>query len=312
MIWTLTVNPALDLALTTPQLEIRRKLRCRRSRMTPGGGGINCSRAIAALGGESTALFTCGGETGEILTRHLRAEGVKTLPVAIGGATRINVLASPEGAQGDYRLLQAGPELREREWCELLRQLQDVLTPEDLLIASGSLPPGVPTDFYAQVAALAHSAGAQLLLDAPADALRQVLAQQSLFAIKPNRREWAEMRGCGRERAAMVAAAETLVRSECRARAVLISLGGEGALCVTREHSEQICVPEVQVAGTTGAGDSMFGAFALAASRGQSLEQAARYGVAAGAATVEEYGGGLCRPQRLAELLDRLRSDGGC
>jgi len=309
MIWTLTMNPALDLAVTTPKLEIRRKLRCKEARITPGGGGINCSRAIANLGGESCALFTCGGDAGEIIERRLNGEGIRTQCVDVAGATRINVLANPEGEEGAYRLVLPGPELSEREWRGALHALEQVLAGDTLLIASGSLPPGVPDDFYARVAAIARRRGAPLLLDGPPEAMRQALERERLYAIKPNRAEWMAIRHCEDDREALIAEAEALVRDKRRAEVVLVSLGSQGALCVTRQGSDYIRAPEVEVVDTTGAGDSMLGAFALALVDRQQPLDAARYAVAAGAATVGEYGSALCRPDRLAELLERIGGD---
>ncbi|WP_323847129.1 1-phosphofructokinase family hexose kinase [Microbulbifer magnicolonia] len=307
MIWTLTMNPALDLAVTTPRLEIKRKLRCREASFTPGGGGINCSRAIANLGGESRAMVICGGGTGEIIERQLRDAGIAIERVDVEGHSRINVLANPEDEEGAYRLVLPGPELLEHEWQSVLRRLEEVLDHSSLLIASGSLPPGVPEDFYARVAAVARRSGAQMFLDSPPAALRRALADEYLFAIKPNRSEWQQIRGGGGDRRALIERAEAVVRVERRVGIILISMGGEGALCVTRERSEYIEAPAVDVVDTTGAGDSMFGAFALAIAGGQSPSAAARYAVAAGAAAVEEFGSTLCRSDRLAEILARMR-----
>lgn len=300
------MNPALDLAVTTPVLEIKRKLRCREVRFTPGGGGINCSRTIARLGGESRALFTCGGEIGAMLDRHLRDAGVATARLDVKGNTRINVLANPEEEEGEYRLILPGPELDEQEWQDALRRLGEVLAGDSILVASGSLPPGVPDDFYCRVAAVAKSRGARLLLDGPPEAVRRVLEEEFLFAIKPNKSEWMAIRDCEGDRRELIAEAVAVVREEERAEVVLISLGSAGAICVTGEGSGHIAVPEVEVVDTTGAGDSMFGAFALAIANRMPPLEAARYAVAAGAATVGEFGSEVCRLERLVELLERM------
>lgn len=301
------MNPAVDLAVTTPRLEIKRKLRCRDASITPGGGGINCSRAIANLGGKSCAMFTCGGETGRIIVQQLARAGIATARIDIQENTRINILANPEDEEGEYRLVLPGPELREREWQSALRRLEEVLEDGSLLIASGSLPPGVPDDFYSRVAAVAKKRGALLFLDSPPEAMRRAMAEERLFAIKPNKSEWMAVQGGGGDRRELIERAEAVVRGGQGVSVILISLGSEGAVCVTRESSDYIKAPQVQVVDTTGAGDSMLGAFALAIANGQPPISAARYAVAAGAATVEQFGSTLCHSDRLAEILEKMR-----
>lgn len=307
MIWTLTMNPALDVAFTVPELKIHSKLRCKKVRTTPGGGGINCSRAIVNLGGESAALFCSGGDVDGSIEHRLKALGVTTARVNIEGDTRLSLLVNPEEEEGEYRFILPGPELSEEEWRSALEKLDEVLEKDALLIASGSLPPGVPEDFYARVAAVANRRGARLFLDGPSAAVRKALAEEHLFAIKPNAKEWGRIRDCGTSRRNLIEEAETAVRKERRVEIILLSLGSEGAVCVTRDGSEYIESPPVDLVDTTGAGDSMFGAFALAIDRGKPLKEAARYAVAAGAATVERYGSELCTPEGVDKMLDKMR-----
>lgn len=308
MIWTLTMNPALDVAFTVPELKIRSKLRCKKVRTTPGGGGINCSRAIANLGGESGALFCSGGEVDGSIEHRLKALGVKTARVNIEGDTRLSLLVNPEEEEGEYRFILPGPELSEKEWRNALEKLEGILAEDTLLIASGSLPPGVPEDFYARVAAVANRRGVRLFLDGPSAAVRKALAKEQIFAIKPNAKEWGRIRDCEINRRKLVEEAEAAVCRERRVETILLSLGSEGAVCVTRDGSEYIESPPVNLVDTTGAGDSMFGAFALAIDRGKPLAEAARYAVAAGAATVEEYGSELCSPEGVDRMLGKMRS----
>ena len=164
-ILTLTMNPALDESTSVPYVLPDRKLRCQAPTYEPGGGGINVARAIRKLGGDALACFPVGGPAGELIKQLLVAEGVRYEAISVAEWTRenINVLEEVSGRQ--FRFCMPGAALGDAEWPRFLEWLRRVRPPPDYLVASGSLPPGVPVDFYAQVATVAREIGSRLVLD---------------------------------------------------------------------------------------------------------------------------------------------------
>ena len=187
-ILTLTVNPALDVSTATEQVISGHKLRCGASRLDPGGGGVNVSRVVQRLGGRTLAVYTAGGPTGEAYRRLIEAERVPTLAVPIQGSTREDFTVDETTTGEQFRFVLQGPELSEPEWRLCLALVADSIPVGGYVVASGSLPPGVPDDFYAQVARLARLHDAHCIVDASGPALSEALAE-GVFLVKPSRRE---------------------------------------------------------------------------------------------------------------------------
>ena len=149
---SLTMNPALDIGTRINSVAPEIKLRCAAPEFHPGGGGINVSRAIRFLDGESTAVYAAGGHTGAMLTQLLEAEGIKCRAVPIAGITRESFVVYEESSTLQYRFTMPGPELSAEEWIACLEAVFN-LEPE-IIVASGSLPAGVPAEFYGRDHAL--------------------------------------------------------------------------------------------------------------------------------------------------------------
>ena len=299
---TLTMNPALDIATSTERVEPAHKLRCTAPRYDAGGGGINVARAVHALGGEALAIFPAGGAAGEMIEQLLSKEGVAYRAIAIIGFTRES-LAVEERQSGDqFRFILPGPEIgpADRERC--LDALSAAAPEASYIVASGSLPLGVPDDFYARVVALAKRHGRRLILDTSGAALKQ--AGQGVYLLKPSLRELEQLTGyeIRSERDEEAAAREVIVQD--RAEIVVLSLGARGALLVSRGEIERVPAVSVAARSTVGAGDSMLAGIVLALTRGLSLREAVRFGMAAGAAALLGSGTQLCR---LADV-ERLRA----
>jgi 6-phosphofructokinase 2 len=153
---TLTLNPTIDKSTRVDQMVPEHKLRCDKAVYDPGGGGINVSRVLRRLTGDSLAVFTSGGHTGHFLQDLLGLEGVRHLPVSIKDRTRENFIVLETGTNHQYRFGLGGPTLTPNEWQQCLTVLEELEPKPDFLVASGSLPPGVPSDFYARVAGIAR------------------------------------------------------------------------------------------------------------------------------------------------------------
>lgn len=300
---TVTVNPVLDKSAEIDQVAPERKLRCQPPSFEPGGGGINVSRAIQRLGGDSLAVFTAGGPFGVLFTRLLDEEGVSSHGLEINGNTRESFTVFERASTQQYRFIMPGPELAPAEWKSCLEAVSDISPAPAYIVASGSLPPGVPENFYALLAEAAGKIGARLIVDTSGGELRAA-AEQGVYLLKPNMRELNHLAGkeIGTEDE-QEQAAEQLVR-DGKAEVVIVSLGAAGALLVAEGVSERIRAPTVQIRSKIGAGDSMVAGIVLSLSKGRSLSEAARYGVAAGAAAVSTPGTELC-PRDLTDSLYR-------
>ena len=148
---TLTINPSLDISATVDHVVEDSKLRCSPPLYKPGGGGINVSRAIRNLGGASLAVYPAGGPNGSRLVALVAQEGIDHHPVAIEEQTRENISIFEQSGGRQYRFVMPGPILRETEWRMCLDALFSLRPLPDFIVASGSLAPGVPDDFYARV-----------------------------------------------------------------------------------------------------------------------------------------------------------------
>ena len=290
---TLTMNPALDVFLEVPKMEPELKLRASRPVYRPGGGGINVSRAIRHLGGRSTALFPAGGATGDMIVTLLRRESVDVDVVEIAEPAREDINVMERATGREYRFVVPGPELSIREWQHCIRVLQTMLPKPDYVVASGSLPPGVPVDFFARLAVIARETDFRLIVDSSGEPLRHA-AVHGTFIVKPNVKELVAMTGNPSIEPARIGAAASQLVEKSGVEAVIVSMGDAGAVFADRHEVRRIAAPTVPVVSHNGAGDSMVAGVVLALARGESLENAVRYGVAAGTAAVMTAGHHLC------------------
>ena len=159
---TITPNPAVDLSTAVDRIMPVAKLRGQSQRRDPGGGGINVARVIRRLGGDARAIYPVGGAIGKLLRRLLDQEGVASHTWTIEGETRENFFVDEISAGKQYRFILPGPRLHEFEWKECLKLVSALDPFPRFLVASGSLPDGVPDDFFAQVARIAKQRGAWL------------------------------------------------------------------------------------------------------------------------------------------------------
>ena len=291
---TLTINPALDKSSSVAGIAPEKKLRCLSPIYEPGGGGINVSRAIRKLGGESIALFTAGGSAGEMLHQLLEAEGVRNQTISTQNWTRENFIVVDSLTNQQYRFGMPGAVLDEKEWKSCLETLETLAQNADYVVASGSLPEGVPTDFYARVAAIAKAQNARCVLDTSGEALL-LAAGEGVFMLKPNLGELSALAG----KASITALeqehlAQALIE-EGKAEVIVVSLGKQGAMLATKDQIEYVQAPTVHSQSTVGAGDSMVAGMVLALSQGKSYTEMVQYGVAAGTAATMNAGTQLCK-----------------
>lgn len=297
---TLTMNPALDIATATDAIEPTTKLRCEPPRYDPGGGGINVARAVHRLGGDAFAVFPAGGASGERITELLRAEELAHETVRVGGITRESLAVTERQSGHQYRFVLPGPPLSAYDQERLLDTLAARAAGARFVVVSGSLPPGVPCDFYRRVAHLARDLGARFALDTSGEALRA--RGGGIDLIKASRHELEQLSDGPLICDAALQQAASAVVATGRCEILVVSLGAEGALLATKNGCRRFAAPEVEVLSNIGAGDSMLAGMLLALLRGSSIEDAVRFGIAAGSASLLRPGTELCRRDDVERL----------
>lgn len=304
---TMTLNPTVDKSSSVAHVVAERKLYCKPPRFEPGGGGVNVSRAIKKLGGESLLLYPAGGLTGKRLQELLAEEGLNHHPFPIEGLIRESLVVLEESTGRQYRFGMPGPDFQKQEWEQFLYELSAVAPAPDYLVASGSLPPGVPPDFYAQTTRGGKRRGTKVIIDASGEALEKALGE-GVYLIKPNVREFRELVGKDiKEESQIKAEARKMIESG-RCEVLVISLGAAGALMVSKEISEHILPPTVPIVSKVGAGDSMVAGIVLSLARGETLRKSVLFGVAAGTAAVMTPGTELCRREDAERLFKNMIS----
>ncbi len=300
---TLTLNPALDLATTTDHVAPTHKLRCGPVQRFAGGGGINVARVLHRLGADVCAWALAGGAVGTQVRQLLAAEGVPTLLQPISGDTRENFSVVETTTSQEFRFVLPGPTLQPAEWQACLDALATHTPPPRWLIASGSLPPGTPDDFYAQLARAASGRGVRVAVDTSGPPLAAAL-QAGVALVKPSLRELRDLLQQPLEQAAdWCTAAQSLVHSGA-ADIVALSVGEQGAVLATHEGVWQAPALNVPATtGTTGAGDCFLATLVWALDRGDAPAEALRWGVAAGAAALLHPGTTLAQADDVRRLV---------
>jgi 6-phosphofructokinase 2 len=284
---TLTLNPSVDIASDAEAVRPVRKVRTRDETFDPGGGGVNVSRVLRELGADTLAVVAAGGVSGRLLEELLGEAGLPHESIATAGRTRVSYTVHDLGAKQEYRFVPEGPVLAEHEWQAALKLLDR--SECGWIVASGSLPRGVPDDFFARAAAIASRRRRRFVLDTSGEPLRAALGK-GLALIKPSRGEFESLMG---EKLATPEsqdeAALRLVRNGA-AELVAVTLGHEGAILAGPDGVLRLPALNVPALGAVGAGDSFLAAMVCALSRGQSPREAFALGMAAGAAAVMRPG----------------------
>ena len=292
-ILTVTLNPALDLTTSVTSIRPLRKLRCSAPRLDPGGGGINISRAIKELGGESQAFVAIGGHTGDQLRKLLRRTGLSVEYWPTLGETRTSFTVMSDENGLPYRFVLPGPTLSPFEAAAILEKLTGLVRRRGgYVVASGSLPPGVPDDFYGRLCRRTRELGGRFVIDSHGAALRAATEERP-YLVRLNHLEAQELVG-GDPSVAAHSLAKQLIEQQ-RAEVAIVTLGERGAIVASGDGQLQIEPPRVRVRSGVGAGDSFVAALVFGLANDWSLEDAARYGVAAAAAAMTTEATELCK-----------------
>lgn len=304
MIYTVTLNPALDKTVKVERFSVDTVNRITTLRTDPGGKGINVSKVVAKLGGNSKALGILGGNTGRAIAEGLEKLGLNCSFLYAEGETRTNLKIIDPVNHTNTDINEPGVQVNENILNTLLQHLTWMIRPGDIVVLSGSLPAGAPHDTYRTWVACCKDAGAKVFLDADGSLLADGLKAVP-YLVKPNNDELSRL--MGRELTTteeLADAARSLLASGVEK--VIVSMGSRGALYVTRDailYAEGLKVP---VGSTVGAGDSVVAALAVAEDKGMTLEEAVRLSTATGAANVMCSGTQAAEYSVIEELMPKV------
>lgn len=307
MIYTVTLNPAVDRELTVAAFTYNTVLRASEWQVDYGGKGFNVSRMLCALGASSVALAFAGGKAGEFLAEGLAELGIETAFIEVAGETRTNVSIVNAAHDRYLKVNEPGPTITPDAHAALLEAVERLARPGDWWVLAGSLPPGVPADTYGHIIRRVRTAGGRTLLDSSGEALRAAVTAAPDI-VKPNEVELGQLTDMP------VMTQEQIVTAARQALAlgptqIVVSLGKQGALAVEGEAVHRVPAPRIEEKNPIGAGDSLVAGLVWALDQGRSLVEALRWGVACGAATAARPGTSLGRRAEVEQLQKQIENE---
>jgi len=304
MILTVTLNPCIDKSSRTEIFKPEAKLRCTEVVHEPGGGGINVSKALLRLETDSVALLPAGGHNGDMLQTLLKKENIKFQAINTNVETRENWIVVEDSSKDQYRFTFPGREVEESTIHALIDTIRSFAP--SFVVASGSLPPGLPDYFYGLIVKTAHAVGAKCIIDTSGPALQAIQGKHA-YLIKPNIGELCKMINVDDLDIMQVDDAARQAIKDGFAEVIVVSMGGDGAWLVTREEKFLVKAPPVEKRSTVGAGDSMVAGITYMLQKGRSLKAALQFGVACGSAATMNEGTQLFKKEDAMMLFDKIR-----
>ena len=306
-ILTITLNPTVDKSTVVDQLIPEKKLRCEQPKFEPGGGGINVSRGLRRLGFDSHALFPSGGRTGKLLQHLLEKENIDQQAVEVSAETRENFIVVATSTNQQYRFGMPGSELTEDDQQRILKTFEELSPFPEIIVISGSLPPGMSPQFLKDLIKRAKELGARVLVDTSEEALKHAV-EEGVFLLKPNLGELGRLIGKeSLDNESADEAAQQLI-SAGKTEVIVVSLGPQGAYLITKDINEHIPAPTVKKLSTVGAGDSMVAGMVSVLAQGGSYTEMVRMGVARGSAATMNAGTQLFKKEDALKLFGWLMS----
>lgn len=302
---TLTINPALDKSAKVAEMTPFDKLECHDITYHPGGGGINISRVLHRLSVESHCLFPYGGKTGEHLIALLKEQHINVFATPISIWTRENFAVFDLKTGLQFRFGMPTAAFSESEMGNVEKLIYEQVVDNDIFVISGSLPKGLPTDYYSKIIQNLTAKGVKVIVDTSGPVFNEVLKNE-LFLIKPNQKELARLAGKeslskkDREAFALKMVADKI------AKYVVVSLGKEGAFIATKNGVEYVKAPKIPVKSTIGAGDSMVAGLIYAVTQNETPKNILRWGVACGVSATLSEGSDLAHKENIEKILKML------
>ena len=293
MIYTVTLNPTLDITYSIEEMSFGEPMRALEVEKSPGGKGLQVSRALRSLGMDSVAIGLMGGYIGDEVLDLLQKEGLILQVVKIESDTRTNVIVLDRSSHRELSIWAPGPPLDDKDADTILELISSITVTPEVIVLAGSLPPGMRNDIYYTLVNQWKAMGTKVILDSKGEPMRHGV-EAGPYMIKPNRRELEQI--AGREFADDEAIMDYCdVYFEKGISVVLVSMGKDGALMVTPDGAWRGHVPSVS-GDTVGAGDSTVAGFVMGITRSEPLDTAFLMGLASGVSTVMTPGSALCNP----------------
>ncbi|MVB09830.1 Tagatose-6-phosphate kinase [Caprobacter fermentans] len=299
---TVTLNPSIDKTIVIEKLLPYGLNRVVRSRTDPGGKGINVARVLKNFAVDVTVTGLIAGQQGKLLLEALQNAGIPADFLEIEGETRTNLKIFDESVNKTTEVNETGFRVSPEDLVRFRKKFQNLIQKAEIVVLSGSLPPGIPQNFYSDCVAAAKTAGAKVLLDADGGALEEGI-RAIPYAVKPNLQELEALSGCkfsGKKDIAEAARRLTGTGIEI----VIVSMGADGAVVANREEAYAVDSWNIPVKSATGAGDSMVAALAGSILNNSSLYEIAKITTAAGTVTASKEGTLICSQEEVARSLD--------
>lgn len=302
---TLTMNPTIDVSYDVGKVRHTHKMRTDNESYAPGGGGINVARVFVRLGGNARCYYLSGGATGPALDGLIDLHQLVRTRIPITGPTRIASAVLEHETGKEYRFTPQGPRVSEAEWSACL----DQLTGADcgVMVLSGSLPPGVPADFYARVIRLLRPRGIEIVLDTSGEALAHGIDAGGLLLVKPSQGELQQYVGRPLDGVDAISKAAMGIVEAGKARLVAVTMGHEGAVLARAAGPVFLPALRIEAASAVGAGDSFVAGMLHALMTGKDELEAFRFGIASGSAAVLRAGTNLAHPTDITRLLAQVQ-----
>ncbi|PEQ10404.1 1-phosphofructokinase [Novosphingobium sp. PC22D] len=297
---TLTMNPTIDVAYEVGLVKHTHKMRTQAETYAPGGGGINVARVFVRLGGNARCFYLSGGATGPALDGLVDLHQLVRTRIPIAEPTRVAAAVLEHDSGKEYRFTPEGPTVSEAEWQACLDALDEAEC--GVMVLSGSLPRGVPADFYARAAAMMEKRGIDTVLDSSGEALRLGVEGGRLLLVKPSSGELEQMTGRTLNTTAEIGEEAMRIVTSGKAKYVAVTMGHEGAVLARKEGWVHAAAPEIEAQSAVGAGDSFLAAMIHAMLCGRDDLDAFRFGMAAGSAAVLSAGTGLAHPPDIERI----------
>jgi 6-phosphofructokinase 2 len=305
IIATVTLNPSLDQHITVDGLVVDGTNRWSRLHRYAGGKGIDVSRAVHEMGGRTTAYGFIGGTIGRAVEILLDEEGVAFSFTPIQGETRTNFIITDSKSSRQTRIDAPGPHISKNEFERFRRKMMRIRPSPDLIVAGGSVPPGIPSDVYYTMILEAKTFGVRTILDSDGQWLAEGIKAKP-YLIKPNVRETEELlnRQLPTEEAIVKAGLEVV---KMGVEIVVISRGQDGIIAATKKEILKAVPPPVKVKSAVGAGDCSIAGLALKLAHEEPLAEACRLAVAMGTAAVLTPGTELAHKEDVERLLPQIQ-----
>lgn len=298
MIYTVTLNPSVDYIVHVKNIQLGELNRMDADFKFPGGKGINVSRVLHELNSKTVTLGFIGGFTGKFIEEWLERDGVTTDFTKISGDTRINIKLK---SNSETEINGNGPEITNEEASSLLNKLNEIKK-EDIVILSGSKPPSIPKDFYQKMVGIILQKGAEFVIDTTSSELIRILPYHPLL-VKPNLEELEDIFGVAMNNEEdVIRYGKKLV--EAGAKNVIVSMGGEGAFLITKQHVYRGINPKGNVINSVGAGDSLIAGFISCYAETGDVVAAFQTGIASGSATA--FSSDLAKRDDIFSLLEKV------